>query len=397
MFENAVKPDKNLLVISHAYNNFQKDPIELIAPYFLSIDVAVRTNSLIEITKYLPTQKFKVFSSTFKIDKGHIPYNIRVHQTPILYIPTDKGYKNLGTSHYLHVRNLIQKEKIKFDLVHSHFIWSAGYVGACLKKALGIPFVVTAHGFDIYSLPFKDKEWRKKIEYVLNTANCIITVSNKNFEYIKKLDVDTKVKVIPNGFRHNLFCPRNPKECIKALNLPNGKRIILTVGNLVPIKGHKYLIEAVNEIIQQRKDLLCVIVGTGTIRKAIEQQIKIYKLEEYFLLTGAKPHDEIPLWMNACDLFVLPSLNEGNPTVMFEALGCGKPFVGTNVGGVPEVITSDQYGLLVQPADSKDLAEKIIQALNRDWDRDAILKYAERYSWENIAKEILGVYEQVLG
>ena len=101
--------------------------------------------------------------------------------------------------------------------------------------------------------------------------------------------------------------------------------------------------------------------------------------------------------MNACDLFVLPSLNEGNPTVLPEALGCGKPFVGTKVGGVPEVITSDESGLLVEPADPEDLAGRILIALDREWDREKILTYAERYTWENIAKEIMGVYEQILG
>jgi glycosyltransferase involved in cell wall biosynthesis len=114
------------------------------------------------------------------------------------------------------------------------------------------------------------------------------------------------------------------------------------------------------------------------------------------LLAGGKLHDEIPVWMNACDLFVLPSLSEGNPTVLPEALGCGKPFVGTRVGGVPEVITSDECGLLVGPADPDDLAEKILVALDREWDREAILAYAQRYTWENIAKEIMGVYERVL-
>ncbi len=114
------------------------------------------------------------------------------------------------------------------------------------------------------------------------------------------------------------------------------------------------------------------------------------------MLAGGKPHNEIPLWMNACDLFVLPSLNEGNPTVMFEALGCGKPFVGTTVGGVPEVITSDAYGLLVEPADPGNLAENILVALDREWDQEAILRYAERFAWENIAKEIMGVYARVL-
>jgi teichuronic acid biosynthesis glycosyltransferase TuaC len=71
--------------------------------------------------------------------------------------------------------------------------------------------------------------------------------------------------------------------------------------------------------------------------------------------------------------------------------------VGTKVGGVPEVIASDDYGLLVEPADPEDLAEKILVALDREWDRAAILAYAERFTWENIAKEIMGVYKQVLG
>jgi len=71
--------------------------------------------------------------------------------------------------------------------------------------------------------------------------------------------------------------------------------------------------------------------------------------------------------------------------------------VGTRIGGVPEVISSDEYGLLVEPGDPNDLAEKILVALDREWDREKILAYAERFTWENIAKEIVGVYERVLG
>lgn len=100
--------------------------------------------------------------------------------------------------------------------------------------------------------------------------------------------------------------------------------------------------------------------------------------------------------MNAADLFVLPSLNEGNPTVMFEALGCGKPFIGTKVGGVPEVITSNEYGLLVEPADPGGLAEKLFIALDRDWDNEKIALYAQQYSWANIADRIVQIYNDVL-
>jgi glycosyltransferase involved in cell wall biosynthesis len=82
--------------------------------------------------------------------------------------------------------------------------------------------------------------------------------------------------------------------------------------------------------------------------------------------------------------------------VMFEALGCGKPFVGTKVGGVPENITSEVYGFLVEPANSEELAEKILIASDKEWDYEKILRYAERFRWENIVEEIMRVYKETL-
>ncbi|GAH34690.1 unnamed protein product, partial [marine sediment metagenome] len=130
----------------------------------------------------------------------------------------------------------------------------------------------------------------------------------------------------------------------------------------------------------------------GTLMKDLKSQIKKLRLEDYVKLIGSKPHDEIPLWMNAANIFVLPSLNEGNPTVMFEALGVGLPFIGTNVGGVSEIIPSEDYGLICEQANRKKLAEKILIGLDKEWDRDKILEYAKRFTWEKIAKEIIKIY-----
>ena len=137
------------------------------------------------------------------------------------------------------------------------------------------------HGYDIYSLPFKDNDWRGKIESVLNSANHIITVSHSNLECIKKLNVCTPVTIIPNGFKNNLFYPRNVLECRKALKLPLDKKIILTVGNLEPIKGQQYLIEAVHKIIGVKKEVLCIFVGAGKLRTALERQVRSLGLDEH--------------------------------------------------------------------------------------------------------------------
>ena len=100
--------------------------------------------------------------------------------------------------------------------------------------------------------------------------------------------------------------------------------------------------------------------------------------------------------MNAADLFVLPSSDEGNPTVMFEALGIGLPFIGTKVGGIPEVITSEDYGLLVEPKNSIKLANEIIIALNKKWDNKKIRDYAKQFTWGNIASDTVALYNDVI-
>ena len=386
---------QNLLVISPEHYSFVKDQLEVLAPDFIYIYNLVRYNPFSEISSIIPLHSLRNYRLCHLINKTSTPQNVKVLSTPVLYAPIERHYRSLGNKQYRSVEKTIKKEKISFDYIHSHFLWSSGYVGAKLKERYSVPHVVTAHGFDIYSLPFKDATWKKRIEYVLNSADAIITVSNKNLEYIKKLDVNTPVRVIPNGFKSDLFYPMDMAECRRILGLPHDRSILLSVGNLEPVKGHRYLVEAIREVVREINDVLCVIIGSGKEYRALKRQIKMAGLDKQFLLLGGKPHEEIPLWINACDLLVLSSLNEGNPTVMFETLGCGKPFVGTTVGGVPEVIASKDYGLLVEPGNIEDLTKAILEGLYQTWDQEKILAYAEQYSWANITKEIKEVYLKV--
>lgn len=113
------------------------------------------------------------------------------------------------------------------------------------------------------------------------------------------------------------------------------------------------------------------------------------------LLLGRRPHDEIPMWMNASDIFVLPSLGEGFPTVIPEALACGKPVIGTRVGGVPEALADPNVGILVDSRDSLALANAILTALKKKWQTEIIVNYAKRYSWGKIVEKILEIYQAV--
>lgn len=147
--------------------------------------------------------------------------------------------------------------------------------------------------------------------------------------------------------------------------------------------------------VEKRKDIICFIVGSGKLEIELKKQIESAELNDYVKLVGAKPHSEIPLWINACDFLVLLSLNEGNPTVMFECLGCGKPFIGTNVGGIPEIIISEDYGLLVEPGNSNKLAEKVLIALDLVWNSDCIYEYSRQFSWSKISETLTEIYSSV--
>ncbi len=381
-----------LLVTCDAYRNFQKDPIDHVSSHFKNIFVFVRYNPVANLSNYIKIPALEAHKLSSKIDFTNKPTNISLYPTPVLYLPIDSQYKKLGEKHYRHVDSLIRRNKLQFDLVHSHFTWSSGYVGAKIKEKYGVPFVVTAHGHDIYNLPFKDEKWKSRIEYVLNSADSIITVSKSNLECIKKLDVTTSVNVLPNGYKEDLFYPMNPYECRKLLGLSVDKKIILTIGNLEEVKGHKYLIEAISNVVKWRRDIICIIIGVGKLEKELNGQISSSNLQDYVKLIGSKPHNEIPQWINACDIFVLPSLKEGNPTVLVECLGCGKPFVGTKVGGIPEIIVSEDYGLLAKPGDSNELAEKILTGLDCVWDSNRIYEYAAQFSWSKISKKIIEIY-----
>lgn len=388
--------NKNSLFIIQAYNNFQKESINSTASYFKENTVLVRTNPISEISKYIDIPFLETFKMDYKIDLNKIPSNMKVYSTPILYSLGSSAYKKLGDTHFKVVDKYIKKYNIKFDLIHSHYTWSAGYVCAKLKEKYNIPFVITGHGYDIYDLPFKDNEWTSKIEYVLNSADRIITVSKSNLECIQKLNVSTPVIVLPNGYAPDKFYPMDIQNCRDKLQLPKEKKIILSVGNLVEVKGHIYLVEAMHEVVQKRKDVVCIIVGGGATENKLRTRITELGLDNYMQLPGSRLHHEIPYWINACDIFVLPSLNEGNPTVMFETMGCAKPFISTNVGGVSEIITSNDYGLLSDPANPKDLAANILKALDKNWDKEKIRNYSSRFTWAEIGKSITKIYDELL-
>ena len=380
--------NKNLLVLTPAYpnesgsyigNSFVRNQVDELKKYFKEIIVI----SPVPFSfKQYPKDKL---CNNYSYD------NVRVYYPCSFYMPIFYFRKVLIDNRLQIVENLIKKESISFDIIHAHFTWPSGYIGVKLKSKYNVPVVITLHANSTRFYKEVDMNY-PPLNYAWKNADALIRVNKKDVPVLKKYNENSFS--IPNGFPSK-FKPLDQKECRESLGLPKNVKILFTLGWLIERKGFNYLIEAMDIILKERKNVFCFIGGSGKLKEKLQSQINDLKLEKYVKLIGFIPDEALPLWMNACDIFVLPSLSEGNPTVMFEALGFGKPFVGTNVGGVPEVIIYDDYGLLCDPARPKELADNILLALNKGWDSNLITKYSAQFSWDANSKKMLKIYSQV--
>lgn len=385
---------KNLLVVCNNFPDkedtyvggiFIKDQIKYLKDYFENVYV-------ISPVAYGVGCLRKVKQEDYEFGNVRV-YFPRYFNLPLFYFYARNFWIYLESRAIL---NLINKKEIKFDLIHAHYIWPSGLVGVELKNKFKVPVVITEHTSRTVYKELK----RKNKNYIraLKLSDSIIRVNRKDVPLFIEAGVSPdKVFYIPNGYDGKKFVKIDEKRCRKKLNLPLDKKIILNVGNLYDeVKGHKYLIEAVGKIVNQRKDILCIIVGEGKLRSKLQKLINDLNLNGYVKLVGAKPHDEIPLWMNACDLLVLPSLMESFGLVQIEALACGKPVVAARNSGSEELIVNENLGYLVEPKNPDELAEKTLTALNKEWDEEHILNYVLRFRSKETAKEIFKVYEKLM-
>ncbi|MBA2868484.1 glycosyltransferase [Methanococcus maripaludis] len=395
--------EKTLLILTPCYpgndkkfvgDPFVKYPINEMKRFFKEIIV-------ISPQPYFPSilSKFKFFRNRFtdsNVFQDYYYENVNVFYPKFFTLPITHFRIRNGDYCYKAAKRIIKKNNLNFDLVHAHFTWPCGYVAVKLKEDYKKKVVLTGHGFDVYELPFRNKFWNKKITDILKKVDKIITVSESNKKYLKVLGFNSIV--LPNGFTPKKFKFFKNKNGLKSeLNIPLNKKIILHVGNLVKVKNQLNLINATNELQKKRKDFILYLIGGGPDEEKIITKIKELRLEDHVKVLGSKPHDEIPLWMNVADLFVLPSYSEGNPTVMFEALGCGLPYIGTNVGGVSEIITSEEYGLIYNnPDDYYILTELINKGLDKKWNSKKIIDYSKEFTWKKISKHILKTYSDMV-
>ena len=294
----------------------------------------------------------------------------------------------------------IKKKKIEFDIIEAHLPFPEGIASVLIGKIFKKPVSITLRGHDINLLPMFPVR-KRMIQYTLNNCSAIFSVADALKKGAEKIGINgDRIEVLGNGVDPDRFFLLDKKESRKRLDLPQDKKIILCVGHLVERKGFHLVVDAVAGLIKEHGlKVLLVIIGEageeGDFSSQIKNRIKINKIESAVLLPGAIKNENLVFWYNAADLFCLASSKEGWANVLLESLACGTPVVATDVWGTPEVINNLEVGILVK-RDCAEIAAAIHRAINQNWDRVYLNKYANNFTWENISKKIYREYQSLL-
>lgn len=282
------------------------------------------------------------------------------------------------------------RDQFPFDIIDSHWAYPDGAAAAILASRLHVPLAITVRGDDINI--FLEEFWRRPwIRWSLEQAGVIIALSRELKDIVVATGISpSKVVVIPNGINPDSFYHIDRKLARAHLGLPADGRIILSVGRLHQSKGFPILAEAVGRLIGKYPDLHLYIVGSpdheADARPAIQEAAARHNIMDRLHLVGAQDPALLKYWYGAADVFCLATSREGCANVLLEAMACGLPCITTPVGGNPDVVSSEEVGILAAP-DVESMTNAISSGLSRHWDSLRISECGRRRTWQTVAME----------
>ena len=247
------------------------------------------------------------------------------------------------------------------DVVLAGWAHPDGAVGIRLARELGVPAAILAGGSDLLLLPRSPRR-RRVIARTLASADLVLTHGRHLRDAALALGADaTRTVAFYRGVNHDRFSPGSRIEARLQLGLLPEARYLLSVGNMVAVKGLDILVEALARPELAELDWQWVHIGDGNARVPLHRQVEAAGIGGKVRFAGRQPQDRLVTWYRAADLQVLPSRSEGVPNVLLEGLACGLPFVASTVGGVPEIAPDPAW--CVPPGDPAALAAAIAGAM----------------------------------
>jgi glycosyltransferase involved in cell wall biosynthesis len=278
----------------------------------------------------------------------------------------------------------------RYDLIHCHWLITSGLMGAFFAGLGKAPLVATAHGSDVFT---ENALFKMLDRFVLGRC-CACTVNSKRSgEMVSRINPSARIVPVPMGVYPEKYSKQMASAEVRR-KMGDGRPQLLFVGRFSANKGIADLVAATGIILRELGDARLALVGYGPEEDPIRHAIAARGLQDKITLVGRVSRAEIPAFMASADLLVLPSIKvEGLGVVLLEALASGTAVVGTDVGGIPDIVRDGETGLLCRSQDPDDLASKCLRMLQ---DEDLRQRTTEngrhliekKYSWSQIGRQL---------
>jgi len=376
-----------------------------------------------ELAKYLAARGYTIDIFT-RWDDSELPQVVNwmpgvrvVHMKagPVRFVAKEEllGFMPQFTKSML---TYIREENIHYQLIHANFFMS-GMVAADLKKRLHIPFVITFHALGhVRRIHQKEQDKFPKERLLIEKniaaeADQIIAECPQDREdLIRHYDASPeKITIIPCGFSPAEFYPINQKLARTIVGLPLEERIILQLGRMVPRKGVDNVVKSLARLKSGLDDTRLVIVGGETESPdpdlcpeiaRLQQIAKENNVLDRVTFVGRKSREVLKYYYSAADLFITTPWYEPFGITPLEAMACGTPVIGSNVGGIKYSVEDETTGFLVPPNDPQALADKISLLLSNDlllgaMKFNSIKRVNSMFTWANVARLVENMYSRL--
>ena len=293
---------------------------------------------------------------------------------------------------------------LKPDLIHTHWSLPQGLTGVVCKKVFGVPCITTVHGSDVHGLQHPLLKALNKV--VIKNSDICTANSRASAKMVSDIAGREDTQVIPMGVDTNIFSRSDKIDIIRKKYGFDGN-VLLFVGRLIRVKGVYYLIKALPKVLKQHPKTKLLIVGSGSEKRRLMQlSAELEIINRVVFIDEVLQEDLIPLYSIA-HILVLPSIidvtgeTEGLGVVLLEAMACRVPVVGSDVGGIRDVIIDGETGLFSEQKNSDSLAEKIISLLSDEQLRKKVIENGfnlvkEKFTWEAISDRFMNIYMGVI-
>ncbi|MBI1284110.1 MAG: glycosyltransferase [Thiobacillus sp.] len=385
LFPSAARPGAGLFIRERMFRVAQHRPLAVVSPqpWFPG-------QSLIRMLR----PGYRPQAPALEIQQG-----IRVYHPRFLSVP---GLLRWLDGWSIALSSFLLLRRLKADgarLIDAHFTFPDGEAAIRLGRWLGLPVTITLRGTEVPHS--RNPALRPRLSRTLRAAARVFSVSDS----LRRLAIELgaaaeKTEVVGNGVDTALFHQVDRSAARSRYGIPGNAQVLVSVGALVERKGMHRVIDCLPALVERHPDLHYLIVGgaspEGDNRADLAAQVARLGLADRVHFLGALPPDELKWPLSAADVFVLATRNEGWANVFLEAMACGLPVVTTDVGGNAEVVCRSELGTVVPFGDTASLQLALEAALDKDWDRSAILGYARANQWDRRVAQLMNAFDAIL-